>query len=154
MKGEITIVHNLDEMKALVARLSARLGQRALILLDGPMGAGKTQVTQFLVEALGGQGSASPSFAIHHSYETPRGPVEHFDLFRLKNEDDLESTGFWDFFRASQGVIVIEWFARLKEFGLEKQLPRTWPRIEITIVPGAGETERTVKIQKTGPLNW
>lgn len=145
MKTTVT-VRDLDEMKALVERLAARLGPRALILLDGPMGAGKTQATRFLVEALGGDEGASPSFAIHHSYATPRGPVEHFDLFRLRNEDDLESTGFWDFFRAREGVIVIEWFARLKEFGLERQLPRTWPRYEITIEPGSGPGERRVAI--------
>lgn len=142
-------IQSLQEMKSLVERLASRLGPRALILLDGPMGAGKTQVTQFLVAALGGDEGASPSFAIHHSYATARGSIEHFDLFRLRNEDDLESTGFWDFFRARNGIVVIEWASRLEEFGLTKQVPVQWPRWQISIEPGSAPEERVVKIEST-----
>lgn len=104
---------------------------RFLLLLDGPMGAGKTRFTRALIEALGGDETASPSFAIHHSYRTALADVEHFDLFRLEGEDDLESTGFWDFFRSPSGVIVIEWADRLREMGLADQLPRQWPSMKL-----------------------
>ncbi len=136
-------VASLVEMKSLASEIASRLPQRALILLSGPMAAGKTQFTKFLIEAMG-QGpdssdevARSPSFALHHSYLTARGSVEHFDLFRLENADDLESIGFWDFFRDREGVIVIEWCERLREFGLEGSLPLNWPRIKIAIEPSA-----------------
>lgn len=145
MKSRVT-VRDPDEMKAFAVRVAASLGSRALILLDGPMGAGKTQFTRFLIEALGGEEGQSPSFAIHHSHEIRRGSLEHLDLFRLKNEDDLESTGFWDFFRVREGVIVVEWSSRLAEFGLQRRLPRTWPRFILSIAPGAGETERVLEL--------
>jgi tRNA threonylcarbamoyladenosine biosynthesis protein TsaE len=140
-------IENLAEMKAFAEEVAGQIGERALILLDGPMGAGKTQFTQFLLEALGGEGGQSPSFAIHNSYEVPRGSIEHFDLFRLKSEDDLESTGFWDFFRAKQGIIVIEWASKLEELGLRAALPRSWPCLRIAIaplVPTLGPTARRV----------
>jgi tRNA threonylcarbamoyladenosine biosynthesis protein TsaE len=108
-------------------------GPRHIVLLDGPMGAGKTQFTRFFMKALGSNETVSPSFAIHNSYETPVGTVEHFDLYRLENEDDLESTGFWDYFLNRKGIIVIEWASRLREAGLEAALPRTWPKIWIAI---------------------
>jgi len=135
-------VANLAEMRNLAIQVARKLGPRAILLLDGPMAAGKTQFTQFLVEALGGGETQSPSFAIHHSYSTAKGSVEHFDLFRLESEDDLESTGFWDFFRSSEGVIVIEWFARLREMNLEGHLPSTWPRLHIAISPVEGDHDR------------
>lgn len=140
-------IASLDEMKLFAVEIAARLGLRALILLDGPMGAGKTQFTQFLVEALGGRETRSPSFAIHHSYPTKRGYLEHFDLFRLTSEDDLESTGFWDFFSKREGVIVIEWFARLSELGLERHLPQTWSSMALIITPDpAGDERRRVEL--------
>jgi len=74
---------------------------------------------------LGGHETASPSFAIHNSYEVARGTVEHFDLFRIENVNDLESTGFWDVFDV-KSCVVVEWAERLKEFGVANQLPRAW----------------------------
>ncbi|MES2854755.1 MAG: tRNA (adenosine(37)-N6)-threonylcarbamoyltransferase complex ATPase subunit type 1 TsaE, partial [Bdellovibrionota bacterium] len=106
---------------------------KSIILLSGSMGAGKTQLTQFLVEALGGTETASPSFAIHNSYTTTRMTIEHLDLFRLENADDLESTGFWDIFLGDDAVVVIEWSDKLADFGLEKNLPASWKKIEISI---------------------
>ena len=127
-------IENLDEMKAFAAEIAEACGRgpRCLLLLDGEMGAGKTQFTRFMLEALGSDETASPSFAIHNSYAVRGGgSVEHFDLFRLESEEDLESTGFWDFFRAKAGLVVIEWAERLDKFGLTSQLPRTWPTRKI-----------------------
>ena len=105
---------------------------RAILMLEGSMGAGKTFFTRFLVSALGSADAAvSPTFAIHNTYQTARGTVEHFDLFRIESADDLESAGFWDFFQANDKIVIIEWADRLKAFGLEDQLPRAWPRIRL-----------------------
>ncbi len=119
-------IQSLEEMRAFAKACAASLPSRALLLLDGPMGAGKTQFTKFLVEALGSSETVSPSFAIHNSYVGRNRTIEHFDLFRLESEEDLESTGFWDFFRAKEGLVIIEWSAKLNEFGLYRQLPRSW----------------------------
>jgi tRNA threonylcarbamoyladenosine biosynthesis protein TsaE len=123
----------LEDTRALAIAVAAqyRAGTRLLLLLDGPMGAGKTQFTRFFVAALGGEESSSPSFAIHHNYAVSGVSVEHFDLFRLDSSDDLESTGFWDFFRLKQGILVVEWAERLDELGLVGQLPHSWPKIHL-----------------------
>ncbi len=95
------------------------------------MGAGKTQFTKFLIESLGSTEAVSPSFAIHHSYETSVRDIHHLDLFRLESADDLESTGFWDIFCADDAWVIIEWAEKLDEFGLRNQLPKSWPQIKL-----------------------
>lgn len=127
-------ISDLRELKAFAAEVARGIRSRQLILLRGPMGSGKTQFTRFLMEELGCDEACSPSFAIHNSYLSERGPVEHIDLYRLAGEDDLESTGFWDFFLAREGVVIVEWTERLEEFGLIQQLPRTWPRLEVDFI--------------------
>jgi tRNA threonylcarbamoyladenosine biosynthesis protein TsaE len=91
-----------------------------IILLSGPMGAGKTLWVRECVEALGGKWVSSPSFAIIQRYRTPSILIDHVDLFRLKDERDLESTGFWDLLDSRSGWIFIEWADRLSE--------NLWPR--------------------------
>lgn len=137
----------LEAMREFAHLIATQAGDRLLLLLNGPMGAGKTQFTRFFVEALGSDEASSPSFAIHNTYSTLAGPIDHMDLFRLESEDDLESTGFWDFFRERRGIVIVEWANRLHELGLEAQLPRTWPTLEMTFeVPAVVSDQRTVLV--------
>jgi tRNA threonylcarbamoyladenosine biosynthesis protein TsaE len=130
---QTVIIENLDAMKLFAQNIAGQVSSKCLILLDGPMGAGKTQFTRFLVEALGGDQACSPSFAIHNRYETISSTIEHFDLFRLESTADLESTGFWDFFLESEGLVIVEWAQHLTKMGIKAPWPLTWPRIEIDI---------------------
>lgn len=140
-------IQNLEEMKAFAGEIASEISRedRILLLLDGPMGAGKTQFTRFLVEALGGEGTTSPTFAIHNQYVVKRGTVDHFDLFRLASEDELESSGFWDLFHSRKSTIVVEWASRINELGLERQLSSSWRRLRLTfVVPQPGSNLRHV----------
>ena len=75
---------------------------RQIILLQGPLGVGKTFWVQAVIQALGGSGVSSPSFSVIQSYKVQkRQNVYHVDLYRLQGDDDLESTGFWDLFDLS-----------------------------------------------------
>lgn len=142
-------IFSLSEMRNLAGAIARSLGPRVLLILNGPMGAGKTQFTRFLMEELGSDETCSPSFAIHNSYSSSRGAIEHLDLFRLESEEDLESTGFWDFFLEPKGVVIVEWGSRLEEMGLGSSLPMTWPRIELTFEAPDGEGERRLVRQVT-----
>ena len=144
-------VKNLAEMQTLARDMATQITKskdmRILILLEGPMGAGKTQFTRYFIEALGSTETASPSFAIHHRYQTRKGNVDHFDLFRLENEEDLESTGFWDLFLDSNGLMIVEWADRLNDLGLQEQLPKQWRKIKVSIqLSGLGQ-ERALDIE-------
>lgn len=130
------------------ALVSEQKNAKKLLLLEGPMGVGKTQFVIFLLGALGGDVPTSPSFALHNSYKTTSGfSVEHLDLFRLESADDLESTGFWDLFtQNASSVIVIEWSERLKDFGVRDQLPMSWSKIQIVFSKNDAGDERGARV--------
>ena len=134
-------LQKLSELKKYADELAQILRplRRWVLLLDGPMGAGKTQLTKFLLHAFGSVDVVSPSFAIHNSYSSDAGEIDHFDLFRIETGDDLESTGFWDFLTEDRRL-VIEWAERLGKLKLGDSLPRTWPCIKITLtVPSSSQ---------------
>jgi tRNA threonylcarbamoyladenosine biosynthesis protein TsaE len=106
MKYDISDVKNLSKVMAEQAHSFAK---KQVILLCGEMGSGKTTAVAELVRFLGGANANSPTYAIHQSYKTKWGPVDHIDLYRVKNEADLDSTGFWDLFLEEKGLILIEW---------------------------------------------
>lgn len=122
-------IANLEDLRHWADEIAKTFKNKQIVLLSGPMGAGKTQLVKFFVQSYGGQEVSSPTFSIHHHYHTPRGPIEHFDLYRLENEDELESTGFWDFFANGEGLIFIEWAERISRHSL----PLDWSVVEIAL---------------------
>jgi tRNA threonylcarbamoyladenosine biosynthesis protein TsaE len=132
-------------LPAIVKELEPWLHAKTLLLLEGPVGAGKTEFTKALTRHFALPETVSPSFAIHHRYEgiSPGGRVvDHVDLYRLESEDDLESTGFWDLFRDEDSLIVIEWADRLN---LEL-LPLDWDKLKIEIETHHQAKRRTLRV--------
>ena len=93
-----------------IARL-ARAGDA--ILLEGPLGAGKTTFARaFLREACGEPALdvPSPSYTLVQTYATPRFRVHHFDLWRLDGPHALAELGWED---ARADLVLVEWADRL-----------------------------------------
>ena len=98
-----------EETRALGASLAKSLIAGDFIALDGELAAGKTCLTQGLAEGLAYRGPVtSPTFTLLHLYEGGRLPLYHFDVFRLKSPEELESLGYEDYFYGD-GVCVVEW---------------------------------------------
>jgi tRNA threonylcarbamoyladenosine biosynthesis protein TsaE len=98
---------------ALAAELAALARPGDLILLDGPFGAGKTAFARAFLRAASGDPALevpSPSFTLVQSYDTRRGRVHHFDLWRLDGPAALAELG-WD--EALADIVLAEWPARL-----------------------------------------
>ena len=122
-------VQSLKELKEFWQELLPLLEERCILLLSGDVGAGKTTSVQFIAELLGMKDVQSPSFAIHLRYENSLGrSLDHLDLYRLKDDDDLESSGFWDLFAQSSSLIVIEWAQRLDY----SYLPMNWQQVDVS----------------------
>ena len=119
-----------DEMFALGAKLGTSLVAGDLVLINGPLGAGKTLLTQGIGSALGVSGITSPTFVISRVHQGSL-PLIHVDAYRLLIDgqanlylDDL------DLDSALPGsVTVVEWggaeAARLSEDRLEINIDRS-----------------------------
>jgi tRNA threonylcarbamoyladenosine biosynthesis protein TsaE len=108
-----TILPDLDATEALARRIAAVARPGDAILLDGPLGAGKSAFCRaFLREAAGDAGLdvPSPSFTLVQSYPTRLGPVHHFDLWRLDGPGAVIELG-WDELTAD--IVLVEWPDRL-----------------------------------------
>ena len=128
------------EMHNLGKRIGAQCRAGDLILLNGPLGAGKTVLVQGLGEALGIQDVTSPTFVISRIHKAPL-PLIHVDAYRLLKGgnaavylDDLDSDS-----PREGAVTVIEWggeeSARLSEERLEIVIDRTDEVREVTMTP-------------------
>lgn len=102
-------------MRALGARLGLGLAdparQRTLVvLLHGPLGAGKTTLVRGLLEGLGHRGRVpSPTYTLAETYALPGGPrITHLDLYRLADPDELEFIGWRDWL-VEPGLLLVEW---------------------------------------------
>ena len=83
--------------------------QQNILMLKGNLGAGKTTFTQFLLKNLGSTDEvSSPTYSIVNEYDTPKGIVFHFDLYRLKNAAEVEDIGM-DEYLDNAFLSIIEW---------------------------------------------
>ncbi len=98
------------ETEALAQRLAAKLQAGDVLALQGDLGAGKTAFCRALIRAVLGapdEAVPSPTFALVQAYEGPDFPITHFDLYRLKDERELDELGFFE--ALEDGVTLIEW---------------------------------------------
>lgn len=96
---------------------------RQLILLNGPLGVGKTQFVKECVSQLGGELPESPTFSVINQYAGSNTILFHVDLYRMISESDIESTGFWDLFREEKAIFFVEWAEKIPL----ADWPRRWP---------------------------
>ena len=102
-----TTVATTAEMGALGARLAAVLRAGDLVVLTGPLGAGKTTMTRGLGAALGARGQvSSPTFVLARTHPTTAGPdLVHVDAYRLSDPVELDDLDLdWD-----ASIVVVEW---------------------------------------------
>ncbi len=99
-------IFSLDDLDRAVQQIKPYLKSKTLILLDGELGAGKTTLVSALLENFNYNLASSPTYALRQTYQTNTLTFEHVDLYRLKDEEDIDSTGLWDIFE-NQSVVVL-----------------------------------------------
>ena len=105
-------VGNLTETINLGAKLAQKLNPQSIVLLQGPIGAGKTSFVQGIAKGLSiSEDITSPTFALSHHYYSGKIPLIHLDLYRLENIPSAKEVFFYEEQEASQkqAILVIEW---------------------------------------------
>jgi tRNA threonylcarbamoyladenosine biosynthesis protein TsaE len=135
-----------DDTAALARALAPVLRPGDVILLDGPIGAGKTHFARSLIRALQGPGSVedipSPTFTLVQTYDTPMAEVWHADLYRLSTVGEVFELGLEDAFETA--ICLIEWPDRLGAVLHPDAL-------RVTFAPG---TEDQRRIHLDGGKGW
>ena len=127
------ITHSVQETRDAGAKLAERLHPGDVVVLEGDLGAGKSELTRGIARGLGITGPVpSPSFTILNVYDEGRLPLYHFDWYRIGDESELTDMGL-DEFIGGDGVCLIEWHERAEDL-----LPAR--RLEVLLRPLDGST--------------
>jgi tRNA threonylcarbamoyladenosine biosynthesis protein TsaE len=131
--------HSEEETIELGRKIARDLPRRAVVLLIGNLGAGKTTLAKGIISGLGAADPdevASPTFTLIHEY----GRVLHIDLYRLDTAAQVATLGLDEIFDRD-AVVLIEWGEKFPEL-----MPAERIEISLSAIHGAGLQDRTVTI--------
>lgn len=102
-----------EETALLAVRLGVVLRSGDSLLLDGPIGAGKTHFSRHLIQSVlqVPEDVPSPTFTLVQTYDTQFGELWHADLYRLSSQDEIEELGLTEAFETA--ICLVEWPDRL-----------------------------------------
>ena len=115
------------------ARLAVGSPDGVVVLLIGPLGAGKTVMAKGIALGLGiSEQIISPTYTIVSEYATGARPLHHVDLYRIEGQDQLENLGLEDIL-GGNGIVVVEWGEKLALSDGGKRI-----RVSITLAADGG----------------
>src|SRR5712692_3566125 len=135
------VLPNEEAMQRLVKDIGIALEPGDLVTLSGDLGAGKTTFARALIRHLAGDPSVevpSPTFTLLQTYDLPRFPLVHADLYRISGTSELAELGFEDL--PAGAVTLMEWPDRAAGF-----LPADRLDITFTLAPQLGPDVRNVR---------
>lgn len=132
-------IDGLDDLPSAAKFLLEHLGNAHIVAFYGPMGAGKTTLIAAIAERLGSTDTAtSPTFSIVNQYDTSRGPVYHFDFYRINRTEEAYDIGYEEYFY-SGNLCLVEWPEKIEEL-----LPDDTLRVHLKIT---GNDTRLLEIE-------
>ena len=141
------VVSRVDDWQPVAEAIQQRLEPGTLVLVRGPLGAGKTTLVQTLAKALGVKKvPKSPTFSLLRTYPVPGKTIQrlvHIDAYRLEGGEDVRALGLDELWHEPGTVTVIEWPEHLGRY-LD-----TFPgkRLELFIEPEGRDGVRRVRLQ-------
>ncbi len=139
MAKTIYTTHSPEETIALAQKIGALLKAGDVIAYQGDLGAGKTTFTRGLALGMGlSDLVTSPTFALVHTYGREPKMLCHFDMYRIEGEEELETTGFYDY-PMEECVFAVEWSENIMS-----ALPAHTIRITLERL---GDEERRITIE-------
>jgi tRNA threonylcarbamoyladenosine biosynthesis protein TsaE len=142
----VIVTHSAEETRALGARLAKVLQRGDVLLLQGNLGAGKSELARGIARGLGVKGPVpSPSFTILNAYDEGRLPLYHFDWYRIEDPEEIAEMGMEEQL-GGDGVALIEW----RENGAEYLPSRV---LKICIRP-IDENDREISFAPQGGFSF
>ena len=147
----MVVTNSAAETRELGARLAGMLKAGDVVLLEGELGAGKSELARGVARGLGVRETVtSPSFTILNVYESGRLPLYHFDWYRIRSGDELFELGA-DEYLGGDGIALVEWPEQCPE-----AVPEDCLRIRIS---KEGEQKRRIEATPAGgfrrlPPEW
>ncbi|WP_134322748.1 tRNA (adenosine(37)-N6)-threonylcarbamoyltransferase complex ATPase subunit type 1 TsaE [Cumulibacter soli] len=136
------VAETAADLQQFAAQVAAQLRPGDLVLLSGPLGAGKTTFAQGVGAALGvRERLTSPTFVIAREHRG-RVPVVHVDAYRLSGLDELEDLDLES--ELDEAVVLVEWGQ-----GMAEVLAEGYLMVDIDRESGAGES-RVVQLSAVG----
>lgn len=140
-----TISNCVYDTEKITKDLCKKLKPQDLILLYGDLGSGKTVIAKSIAKYFGVEDEViSPTFNILKLYKTKNEKIKfinHFDLYRIKNESELLDIDFIDYLYNNDGITLIEW----PEIGNNYYFKKS---IKVHIMKKDKENEREIEIIK------
>ena len=121
-KNVKTLTLNSEEDTRRLAVQLAALPLSGSVWLAGDLGAGKTTLTRYWLQALGHIGAVkSPTYTLVEPYSIQQGdgsikPVYHADLYRLQDPEELSFIGFDEYLDEPNALVIIEWASRADSY--------------------------------------
>lgn len=128
--------------EAFAAYLLETEDRGAFVAMYGDLGAGKTAFVRGAARTIApGAYVQSPTYTVVNEYHGQRGLLFHFDMYRIDDEDSLDSIGYWDYLERG-GYCFVEWSEKIPF-----ALPACFYRLEIRKHP-ENDSARTITITK------
>ena len=141
MNTVVTYSCSPEETERVGAMVAKALGEQRFVAFYGNLGAGKTAFVRGMASVLCPDAPVqSPTYAIINEYKNNgRTVMVHVDAYRVNDDDDLYSTGFFDYFERG-GIILCEWAVNIP-YGL----PEKYVSV---VIEKLGDDNRKIKISE------
>ena len=140
------IIKSIDQLNSFSKKVADHIKEKDYIFLIGEIGVGKTTFTKLLINYLQRKDNLkpsevlSPTFNLLYEYDLKKFKIMHYDLYRLKNEKELNTLGI---FQENENTVkIIEWPSLLK-------IPLS-DKLEIHLDYAKHDNERKLRLLGTG----
>ena len=115
----------------------------AFVALYGDLGVGKTAFVRGFASVIAPQSLVrSPTFSLVNEYRAQPRPLFHFDMYRIEDEDDLYSIGFFDYLERN-GICLVEWSENIPY-----ALPEDYLRVTIEKLSADKPDSRRITVER------